>query len=83
MGGKRLPTESSNGEKSLGTRGLTRTLSEMMESYTIEMQTIKYPFEINLIHFLCNTKEMQVGDTVSVYELAAKGASPYGVIGMW
>ncbi|PJZ70007.1 sulfatase [Leptospira perolatii] len=78
--GKRLPTELEWEKAARGT-GLTWRLKKD-ESYEFTVQSRDYPFGNEFDPELCNTKESGRRRLVSVFELATKGGSPYGVIGM-
>lgn len=78
--GKRIPTEF-EWEKAARGQGLDIKIN-LDESITITTFPLTYPFGQNFDPELCNSKEVNLGKTFSIYELAEKGASPYGAIGM-
>lgn len=78
--GKQIPTEF-EWEKAARGKGIKETKNRQ-DRYDFEMNTIRYPFGNQFDPVLCNSAESGYNDTVSVYELSAKGASPYGAIGM-
>ncbi|TGK11526.1 formylglycine-generating enzyme family protein [Leptospira fletcheri] len=78
--GKRIPTEFQWEKAARGT-GLTWRLMKD-ESYEFVSSPREYPFGSEYDSELCNTRESGKKATVSVYNLPAKGQSPYGIIGM-
>jgi formylglycine-generating enzyme required for sulfatase activity len=78
--GKRIPTEL-EWEKAARGMGVTITRTKK-DTYIFDLQTQRFPFGEKFDSTLCNSLESGIGDTVSVYELSTKGASPYGAIGM-
>lgn len=78
--GKRIPTEF-EWEKAARGAGV-RIFQNRDETLRFETDTISYPFGTEFDSILCNTKESQIGDTVSIFDLAESGKSPYGMMGM-
>lgn len=81
---KRLPTEF-EWEKASRGPGVIATLQKD-ETYKYEVSIKKFPFgnkfDPKIESKFCNTLESKIGDTISIYEIPEKSASPYGVMGM-
>ncbi len=78
--GKRIPTEW-EWEKAARGPGVA-IYQNRDETLSYSVNAIPYPFGSSYDSYLCNTQESGIGRSIQVYDLPAKGESPYGVVGM-